>query len=79
MGRAKGALSSFKSLNFVCYRMHNGPVVKWYNAAFALRRREFNSPQVHKGGQTKFTTVGIRIADLSAGRQGWEDSPRVHK
>ncbi len=24
-----------------------GPVVKWYNAAFALRRREFDSRQVH--------------------------------
>ena len=24
-----------------------GPVVKWYNGAFALRKRGFDSPQVH--------------------------------
>ena len=24
-----------------------GPVVKWYNAAFALQRQGFDSPQVH--------------------------------
>ena len=24
-----------------------GPIVKWYNGAFALRRREFDSPWVH--------------------------------
>ena len=24
-----------------------GPVVKWYNAAFALQRREFDSRRVH--------------------------------
>ena len=27
---------------------HLGPVVKWYNAAFALRSRESDSPQVHQ-------------------------------
>ena len=26
----------------------NGLIVKWYNGAFALRRREFDSPWVHK-------------------------------
>lgn len=25
----------------------SGPVVKWYNAAFALLKREFDSPRVH--------------------------------
>ena len=25
-----------------------GPIVKWYYGAFALHRREFNSPWVHK-------------------------------
>ena len=27
-----------------------GPVVKWYNAAFALQRREFDSRRVHQIG-----------------------------
>lgn len=26
----------------------HGPVVKWYNATFALWRRESDSPQVHR-------------------------------
>ncbi len=28
-------------------RQENGPVVKWHNGAFALRKRESDSPQVH--------------------------------
>lgn len=30
-----------------------GPVVKWYYIAFALRRREFDSRQVHKEQSTR--------------------------
>ncbi len=30
------------------FRFSLGPVVKWYNGAFALRKRGFDSPQVHK-------------------------------
>lgn len=31
----------------ICDDATNGPVVKWHNAAFALLRREFDSPRVH--------------------------------
>lgn len=42
-----------------------GPVVKWYNAAFALRRQEFDSPQVHNFGFLNVRAslgLGISIA-----------------
>jgi hypothetical protein len=35
----------------------DGPVVKWYYAAFALLSREFDSPQVHKYENNAFISV----------------------
>ncbi len=45
-----------------------GPIVKWYYAAFALRRREFDSPWVHKvngiesGGRIRIAEAGVRFS-----------------
>ena len=50
-----------------------GPVVKWYNAAFALRRRESDSPQVHcfaKASQcTHFIAAGDGVHAPTSARE----------
>lgn len=47
------------------FRKRCGPVVKWYNAAFALQRREFDSRQVHK--RQKYLPCGRFSAFVEGG------------
>ena len=51
---ARSRALDFQEILFVCLRVY-GPVVQWQNSAFASRRREFDSPQVHN---TKNQPVG---------------------
>ena len=43
--------------------VHHGPIVKWYYAAFALLRRESDSPWVHTKVNRTENMGGIRIAE----------------
>gem|GEM_PF-5710768 len=44
----KAHVAVLHALGFIHYEVPHGPIVKWYYAAFALRRRESDSPWVHK-------------------------------
>ncbi len=46
---AEAARAQVERYDFGWYHLSNsfGPIVKWYYAAFALLRREFDSPWVH--------------------------------
>lgn len=41
-----------------------GPVVKWYYAAFALLRREFDSPQVHMKNSQEYIDILISLEPI---------------
>ena len=45
-------------------KIENGPIVKWYNGAFALHRREFDSPWVHHKYKFIWQNLTIRILTL---------------